>query len=182
VHAPPTYRLERRDQAGAETILSEVGALQEIADAVIAHCEAHAPAPPYKPQEIKKRLAPLGWVPEVRVPPFDPQHDRLPINERYDLYKVFQRANGASVAVAIEIEQWQVWNDLLKFRRGLQRRQIAAGLVLHDNVSNLNYVYEHLRLVSEPLFGELPVLYAAPAGPGLNDTWRPRGISYAPYR
>lgn len=31
--------------------------------------------------------------------------------------------------MAIEIEKWEGWNDLLKFRRGFQRRQIAAGLV-----------------------------------------------------
>lgn len=182
VDVRPSYRLQTRDQAGAERILSEVGALAEIAQAVIAHCEAHAPAPPYRPQEIKQRLTPLGWLPEVRVPPYDPQHDRLPINERYDLYKVFERANGTSVGVAIEIEKWEVWNDLLKFRRGLQRRQIGAGLVLHDNVSNLNYVYEHLRWLSEPLFGELPVLYAAPDGPGLANAGRSRRLTYAPYR
>jgi hypothetical protein len=33
--------------------------------------------------------------------------------------------------------------------------------------SKLNYVFEHMRWVSEPLVGDLPVLYAAPHGPGL---------------
>ena len=176
------YRLETRDQAGAAAILTEVGALEEIAQAVIAHCQAHAPAPPYKPQEIQRRLTPLGWLPEVRVPPYDPRHDRRPINERYDLYKVFERDNGTWVGVAIEIEKWEVWTDFLKFRRGIQRRQIDAGVLLHDNVSNLNYVYEHLRWLSEPLFGALPVLYAAPEGPGLANVGRSRSMTYALYR
>jgi hypothetical protein len=178
----PAYRLETRDQAGAEAILSEAGALAEIAAAVIAHCDAHAPGPPYKPQEIKRHLTPLGWLSEVRVPPYDPRHDRLPINERYDLYKTFECNDRTSIGVAIEIERWEVWNDLLKFRRGLRRGQIAAGLLLHDNVSNLNYVYEHLRWLSEPLFGDLPVLYAAPRGPGLSEEWHASRITYGPYR
>ena len=46
----------------------------------------------------------------------------------------------------------EVWTDLLKFRRGIQRHQIAVGVILHDNPANLYYVYHHLRLISEPLF------------------------------
>jgi hypothetical protein len=45
----------------------------------------------YKPQEYKKRLAVHAWIPEARVPPYSPEHDDLPINERYDVLKFFER-------------------------------------------------------------------------------------------
>jgi hypothetical protein len=154
--------------------------LAEIEHAVIEHCVAHAPSPPYKPQEIKKRLRSCGWIPEVRLKPFRARHDELPINERYDLWKPFALSDKR-IGVAVEMEPWNVWTDLLKFRRGLQRGQIHVGVVLHDNPEHMTYVYEHLRLVSEPLFGKLPVLFAAPAGPGLKG--RPRSERrFKPYR
>jgi len=130
------YRLLYKDQAGARKVLSRCGALREIRNAVLAHCAAHAPSPPYKPQEIKKRLRPMGWIPEVRVPPFDPRHDKLPINDRYDLWKPFD-LDDKRVGVAIEMERWEVWNDLLKFRRGMQRGQSAVGVILHDHPQTL---------------------------------------------
>ncbi len=107
------YRLRVEDQAGAADTLRHVGALTEIEQAVVAHCEEHAPKPPYRPQEIKKRLAP-SWRPEVRVPPFEPQYDDLPINDRYDLWKSFELDGGAQIGVAIEMERWEVWTDLLR--------------------------------------------------------------------
>jgi hypothetical protein len=76
------YRLRVEDQAGAVELLTAIGALAEIEQVVVGHCVDYAPERPYRPQEIKKRLAPAGWVPEVRVPPFDAQRDELPINER----------------------------------------------------------------------------------------------------
>ena len=84
----------------------------------------------------------------MRVPSFEPQYDDLPINDRYDLWKSFELDGGAQIGVAIEMERWEVWTDLLKFRRGIQRRQIAVGVILHDNSANLHYVYHHLRLIS----------------------------------
>jgi hypothetical protein len=178
---PRRYRLRVEDQAGAADILQRVGALAEIEQAVVAHCEEHAPEPPYRPQEIKKRMAP-SWRPEVRVPPFEPQYDDLPINDRYDLWKSFELDGGARIGVAIEMERWEVWTDLLKFRRGIQRHQIAVGVILHDNPANLHYVYHHLRLISEPLFSALPVVFAAPEGEGLETTAPPSSRRFAPYR
>jgi hypothetical protein len=160
------YSLLTRSQAGAEELLERVGALAEIRRAVVAHCEAHPPAPPYKPQEIKRRLVPFGWKPEMRVPTYAPAWDHLRGNERYDLCKRFE-LDGESVGVAIEIERWEIQNDLLKFRRGHHRGIIAAGVLLHDGPTNLAYCFEHLRHVSEPLFGHLPILFCAPTGPGL---------------
>lgn len=131
------------------------------------------------PQEIKNHLKPLGWTPEVRVPPFHVRYDDLRINDRYDLWKSFE-LDGARIGVAIEIERWEVWNDLLKFRRGIQRGQIAAGVILHDSLESLTYVFEHLRLVSEPLFSELPILFVAPAGEGLKNAANPRALHFGP--
>ena len=74
-----------------------------------------------------------------------------------------------------------MWTDLLKFRRGIHRGQIAAGVILHDNPANLAYVFEHLRLLSEPLFGDLPVLFIAPAGSGLEATYVPTKKQFKPY-
>jgi hypothetical protein len=175
------YRLRVEDQAGARELLEKVGALAEIEQAVIAYCSAHAPNPPYRPQEIKAYLAPMGWIPEIRVPPFDAKYDGLPINDRYDIWKRFE-LDGEPVGVAIEMERWEVWTDLLKFRRGLSRGQIAVGLILHDCPANLAYVYQHLRLISEPLFGSLPIAFAAPEGEGLMMPHPPSGTHFAPYR
>jgi hypothetical protein len=175
------YRLRVEDQAGAADLLRAVGALAEIEQAVVGHCMDHAPEPPYKPQEIKKRLAPSGWVPEVRVPPFDPQYDGLPINDRYDIWKPFE-LDGERIGVAVEMERWEVWTDLLKFRRGIQRRQIAVGVILHDNPESLAYVYNHLRLISEPLFATLPVVFAAPEGEGLKGPSAKAVHRFAAYR
>lgn len=175
------YRLRVEDQGGAADILRRIGALTEIEQAVVTHCKEHTPKPPYRPQEIKKRLAP-SWRPEVRVPPFEPQYDDLPINDRYDLWKSFELDGGTQIGVAIEMERWEVWTDLLKFRRGIQRRQIAVGVILHDNPANLHYVYHHLRLISEPLFSALPVMFAAPEGEGLETAAPPSSRRFAPYR
>ena len=113
-------RLAVRSQAGAEEILHDLGALDEIRDAVLGHCEEYRPAPPYKPQLLKERLKRHGWIPEVRVPPFNPKLDDLPIYERYDMLKFFPR-DGGEVGVAIEMDNWMVHRDLLKFRRGFKR-------------------------------------------------------------
>ena len=118
----------------------------------------------------------------MRVPPFGPQYDNLPINDRYDLWKSFELDGGARIGVAIEMERWEVWTDLLKFRRGIQRHQIAVGVILHDNSANLYYVYHHLRLISEPLFSALPVVFAAPEGEGLETAAPPSNRRFAPYR
>jgi hypothetical protein len=160
------YTLSTRSQNGAEELLDRLGALAEIRAAVIAHCDANAPAPLYKPQEIKRRLGPLGWRPELRVPAYSPDWDHLRGNERYDLCKQFDE-DGETAGVAIEIEKWEIQNDLLKFRRGVQRGMIAAGVILHDGPRHLDYCFEHLRHVSEPLFGHIPILFCAPAGPGV---------------
>ena len=150
------YVLRVRDQAGAADLLksSAPGRARDCCDRTLR--SICAPSPPYKPQEIKKLLAPHGWIPEVRVKPFRAQYDALPINDRYDIWKPFALGNKR-IGVAIEMELWNVWTDLLKFRRGLHRGQIHVGVVLQDNVEHMTYVYEHLRLLSEPLFGKLPV-------------------------
>src|SRR5262245_28175129 len=97
------YELVARSQAGAEDLLRELGALGELKEAVLGHCEANRPSPLYKPQEYKKRLAVHGWIPEARVPPYSPEHDDLRINERYDALKFFER-DQEQVGVALEME------------------------------------------------------------------------------
>src|SRR5262245_50925857 len=87
------YELVFRSQAGAEDLLRDLGAISEIEQALLTHCEANRPEPLYKPQEYKKGLAIHGWIPEARVPPYLPEHDNLPINQRYDALKFFRR-NG----------------------------------------------------------------------------------------
>ena len=73
-------------RAVLSVLLGDLGALAELESAVLAHCEEYRPNPPYRPQLVKKRLAPDGWLPEVRVPPYDPAQDEvLTVNERYDL-------------------------------------------------------------------------------------------------
>ncbi len=157
------FELAYESQAGAAELLTKLGALEELRDAVLQHCRETAPAPPYKPQRIKQLLKPAGWIPEVRVPPLSNAYDALPVNDRYDLWKVF-KADGYNVAVGLEMEKWEVWHDLLKFRRGFDRGQLVAGIILHDNPANLRYVYDHLRLVAHRLFADIPILFAAPKG------------------
>src|ERR1051325_4122044 len=142
-----TYELLTRDQAGALALLDDLGALDEIRQAVVGHYTDWQHAQPdvdarkaYKPQALKARLAPRGWRPEIRVPPFSPAHDALPINERYDAFKIFHY-RGHQVGVAVEMEDWQIANDLLKFRRGFERGQIAAGVIIQPSPETLIYCY-----------------------------------------
>ena len=93
-------------------MLREFGVLAELEEAILGHCEANRPEPLYRPQEYKKRLAVRGWIPEARVPPYSSEHDHLPINERYDALKFFER-HGEEAGVALEMEDWQIYNDLL---------------------------------------------------------------------
>jgi hypothetical protein len=184
VHDPPNsgrYELVVRSQAGAESLLRSLGALAEIERAVVGHCEGFRPAPPYRPQLIKKLLEPHGWLPEVRVPPYDPVHDdALTINERYDLLKFFD-VEGGRVGVAVEMNNWMVHRDLLKFRRGLARGQIAVGVILQPDYATTYYCWEHFRHLNEPLFGDLPVAYCCPRGPGLKEPPARKKVKYRPY-
>jgi hypothetical protein len=162
------YELAVRSQADAVSVLEKVGALDEVRDAVLAHCEQHRPSPPYRPQMLKERLKPLGWIPEVRVPPFAQECDDMAINERYDALKFFDDG-GTEVGVAIEMDNWMVHRDLLKFRRGFHRGQIVAGVIIQPNYRDTHYCYEHFRHLNEPLFGDIPVLFCCPRGPGLEE-------------
>lgn len=162
------YELAMRSQAGAEKILDDLGALEEIRTAVLGHCEEHRPKPPYRPQSLKERLKQDGWIPEVRVPPLNSKLDSMPINERYDMLKFFEVESG-EVGVAIEMDNWMVHRDLLKFRRGFKRGQIAVGVVIQPDYYNTHYCCEHLLPLNEPLFGEIPVMYCCPRGPGLKE-------------
>jgi hypothetical protein len=174
------FELAYESQAGAAQLLTKLGALGELRDAVLQHCRETSPSPPYKPERIKQLMKPAGWVPEVRVPPLSSAYDALPINDRYDLWKVFE-TNRREVGVGIEIEKWEVWHDLLKFRRGYDRGQIVAGIILHDNPANLHYVYDHLRLVALRLFADIPILFAAPKGGDLLSAKESAGPKYQPY-
>ena len=164
-----SYELVVRSQAGAEELLRELGAFAEIEEAILGHCEANRPAPLYKPQEYKKRLALHGWIPEPRVPPYSPTHDDLPINERYDALKFFE-GNGEDVGVAIEMEDWEIYNDLLKFRRGYKRGQIGAGVILQPHAATLLYCFEHMLHLNEPLVFLKPSDGLEPSTPSL--PWR----------
>lgn len=175
------YELVIRSHAGGEELLRELGALAELEEAVLGHCEANRPAPRYKPQEYKKRLAVHGWIPEVRVPPYSPEHDDLPINERYDALKFFDR-DGGQVGVALEMEDWEIYNDLLKFRRGHTRGQIVAGVILQPHYATLRYCFEHMRKLNEPLVGHIPLVFICPRGPGLDEPTEPKKRTYQPYR
>lgn len=175
------YELTVRSQADAERRLKELGALAELETAVLAHCEACRPSPPYRPQLIKKLLEPDGWLPEVRVPPYDAAHDdALTVNERYDLLKFFE-VGGGRVGVAVEMNNWMVHRDLLKFRRGLARGQIVVGVVLQPDYSTTHYCWEHVRHLNEPLFGDLPVAFCCPRGPGLKEPTPRKKTKYRPY-
>lgn len=175
------YELVIRSQAGAKELLRELGALAELEEAILGHCEANRPQPLYKPQQYKKRLALHGWIPEARVPPYSPEYDGLPINERFDALKFFER-DGEEVGVALEMEDWEIYNDLLKFRRGHTRGQIIAGVILQPHYGTLHYCFEHMRHLNEPLVGHIPILFVCPRGPGLKEWTEPRRRNFAPYR
>jgi hypothetical protein len=164
---PGPYSLCTREHANAGELLRELGAWQEIEAAVLGHCRDSAPAAPaYNPQALKKHLVKSGWTPAVRVPPMTAAHDERRINDRYDAWKAFDRGSSR-VGVAIEIEHWEVNNDLLKFRRGQERGQIIAGVVIHADPEEVCYAYEHCLKMAEPLWADLTVLFCSPEGPGL---------------
>jgi hypothetical protein len=74
--------------------------------------------------------------------------------------------HGTEVGVAIEMDHWMVHRDLLKFRRGVKRGQIIAGAIIQPNYRETFYCFEHFRYLNEPLFGEIPIVYCCPRGPG----------------
>jgi hypothetical protein len=114
------------------------------------------------------------------VPPYSPEFDDWPINERYDAFKFFIRG-GAQIGVAIEMEGWEINNDLLKFRRGFHRGQVGVGVLLQPHYYDLYYCFEHKRHVNEPLFGEIPIAFVCPRGPGLQEPQTVKTPKYAPY-
>lgn len=115
------------------------------------------------------------------MPPYSHERDDLPINERYDALKFFDR-DGEEVGVALEIEDWEIYNDLLKFRRGHARGQIVAGVILQPHYATLRYCFEHMRHLNEPLIGHIPILFICPRGPGLNESAEPNKRTFSPYR
>jgi hypothetical protein len=177
------YTLLREEQSGALPRLDDIGALAEIEEAVLRHCASQAPLPRYQPQEIKRHLKPKGWEVERRVPMYsawiEAQAVRQP-NDRYDLLKFFIEGKRR-IGVAIEIEDWEIQNDLLKFRRGVARGQIDIGVLLHPHESALRYVFDHVRLLTEPLFADLPIAFIAPLGPGLKPHQEKQAPTHSPY-
>jgi hypothetical protein len=174
------YGLFIREQSGALGILEELGALDEIGAAVVAHCEEFRPDPPYRPELLKARLEEQGWLREPRVPPPDSALDALPVNDRYDALKFF-RHDGGEVGVAVEIEPWQINNDLIKFWRGHARGQIAVGVLVQPDPDTVRYCFDQMRLLTEPLFGHVPIAFLAPDGPGLKQSSNRRSRKYGPF-
>jgi hypothetical protein len=165
VQAENEFSFLCRDQAGGERILHQLGALAEIEEAVVEHY-ASLREPAYKPELQKQPFRDRGWTTEKRVPPFSPTWDFLRIGDRYDIFKEFE-LSGQVFGVAIEMERWEIHQDLLRFRRGFERGLIGCGVILTEGPGCLAYIYDHARHLSEPLFGSIPVLYCAPDGPGL---------------
>jgi len=62
----------------------------------------------------------------------------------------FFRARGREVGVAIEMDNWIVHRDLLKFRRGVARGQIVAGIVIQPDYYDTYYCFEHFLQINEP--------------------------------
>jgi hypothetical protein len=169
-----------RDQAGGLGLLESLGVIDEIAAAVIGHCEEFRPAPPYKPELLKARLGAAGWMREARVPPPSPDLDGLPINDRFDALKFFD-SEGGQVGVALEIEGWEIHNDLLKFWRASTRGQIAAGVIVQPDPATLRYCHGQMRLMTAPLFGHIPIVFVAPDGEGLKQATTREPKTFAPY-
>src|SRR5205807_106571 len=138
------------------------------------------PEPPYRPELLKGRLENQGWLREPRVPPPDPHLDALPINDRYDALKFLPR-KGHDVGVAVEIEPWQINNDLIKFWRGYARGQIAVGVLVQPDPATVRYCFDQMRLMTEPLFGHIPIAFLAPDGPGLERSITAKKRTYAPF-
>lgn len=174
------YGLRIRDQAGALTLLEELGAIQEIFQAVTGHCEEFRPSPPYRPELLKARLEAFDWIREPRVPPPSPDLDELPINDRFDALKFFGDSDH-EVGVAIEIEGWEINNDFLKFWRAHTRGQIAVGVIIQPDPATLHYCFDQMRLLTEPLFGQLPIVFIAPDGEGLKQHSPPKPKKLKPF-
>jgi hypothetical protein len=172
------YGLLVRDQGGGLGILEEIGAIQEIHNAVTGHCEECRPSPPYAPESLKARLEGLGWSREQRVAPHTSSLDHLPVNERFDSMKFFQ---DGKVGVGVEIEKWDINNDLLKFWRSYTRGQIAVGVIIHPDPATLRYCFDQKRILTAPLLGTLPVVFIAPDGEGLAQHYEAKTPTYGPF-
>jgi hypothetical protein len=94
--------------------------------------------------------------------------------------KFFDTSAG-QVGVALEMEGWEILNDLLKFRRGVIRGQIEIGVILQPFYADTFCCFEHMRHLNEPLFGRIPILFCCPRGPGLKEPAKVRKVNYGPY-
>jgi hypothetical protein len=108
-------------------------------------------------------------------------YDHRRMNDRYDAWKAFWHKDQ-TVGVGLEIEHWEINNDLLKFRRGQKRGQIAVGVIVHANPAEVAYAYHHVLRMTEPLWACLLILFCSPDGPGLPpyDKPPPGRLTYAP--
>ena len=79
------------------------------------------------------------------------------------------------------MEGWEIYNDLLKFRRGHARGQIAAGVILQPDYATLHYCFEHMRHLNEPLVGHIPILFVCARGPGLKEPVSRKLRQFSPY-
>ena len=80
------------------------------------------------------------------------------------------------------MEDWEIYNDLLKFRRGHARGQMVAVVILQPHFATLRYCFEHMRYLNEPLVGHIPILFVCARGPGLQEPTQPKKRTLTPYR
>ena len=50
-----------------------------------------------------------------------------------------------------------------------------------DGPSTLVYCFDHMRLLTAPLFGHVPIVFVAPNGPGLKQAASTRPTNFGPF-
>jgi hypothetical protein len=79
------------------------------------------------------------------------------------------------------MEEWELYDDLLKFRRGYSQARSAPASSFSPPYATLRYCYEHMLKLNEPLVGHIPILFVCPRGSGLKEPVPPKPRKFSPY-
>lgn len=160
------YKTLEHKLGGYGDLLGDLGASIEIARALMDHSRCHAPYPGFRRDEIHERLIVGGWASGVSVSAFRDVGGASGAKNCYELFKSFT-SRGKIASVAVELDRGEIRSQLLKLRRGIVGKQIAAGAVILKERSHLERAVTEHRL-PESLRADLVISLVTPIGPGLS--------------